>query len=83
MDKKKKLSIVFDFIAEYLNESENNVNLNSKGVNLVKKLREFKENEFNDSSDTTGITLDDNGDIIKVSVKPLKSIIENENTKKF
>jgi hypothetical protein len=83
MDKKKKLSIVFDFIAEYLNESENNVNLNSKGANLVKKLREFKENEFNDSSDTTGITLDDNGDIIKVSVKPLKSIIENQDTKKF
>lgn len=83
MDKKKKLSIVFDFIAEYLNESENNVNLNSKGANLVKKLREFKENEFNDSGATTGITLDDDGNIIKVAVKPLKSVIENQDTKKF
>lgn len=83
MDKKKKLSIVFDFIAEYLNESENNVNLNSKGANLVKKLREFKEHEFNDGGDTTGITLDDNGNIIKVAVKPLKSVIENQDTKKF
>ena len=83
MDKKRKLSIVFDFIAEYLNESENNVNLNSKGANLVKKLREFKENEFNDSGATTGITLDDDGNIIKVAVKPLKSVIENQDTKKF
>ena len=83
MDKKKKLSIVFDFIAEYLNESENNVNLNSKGANLVKKLREFKENEFNDGGATTGITLDDDGNIIKVAVKPLKSVIENQDTKKF
>jgi len=83
MDKKKKLSIVFDFIAEYLSESDNDINLNSKGASLVKKLREFKENQFNDGDNATGITLDDDGNIIKVSVKPLKSIIEGENTKKF
>jgi hypothetical protein len=83
MDKKKKLSIVFDFIADYLSESENETNLNSKGANLIKKLREFKESEINNTVGNTGITLDDNGKIIKVAVKPLKSVIENQDTKKF
>lgn len=78
MDKKKKLSIVFDFIAEYLSDSENEVNLNSKGANLIKKFREFKESQLTDGN--TGVTLDENGNMIKVNVKPLKSIIENVNT---
>lgn len=71
MNKKEKLKIVFDFIAEYLNED----NLDS--TNKVKNKQIITEFDLNKSLsqdsfvEKLGLTVGKDGKVVGVSVKPM------------
>lgn len=62
MKKKDKLKLVFDFIADYLIEDKMEISKNEAETSFKKK---------------TGITLDNEGKLVKVLVEPMESEVGN------